>query len=408
MLGMHRSGTSAVTRVVNLLGADLGSQLLDPQEDNKQGFWEHVQAVEIHEELLAELDRNWHDIREMPVDWLEHPASQRALDRIVELIRSDLSASPLWAVKDPRMCRLAPLWLMALQRLGIRATVLIVVRDPREVARSLNERDGWSYAHSYYMWAQHVLEASRTAEGVSRSVISYDDLMSDWARAMARVGAELKIEWPKAIEVARPEVENFINPGDRHHRAGEYRHDLPGAALPPPILMELYGAFQEIAASRADWSSVIPLDQRYRESVSIYAQLIDELTCKLSKLEDVAIERMEHINGLVAHRDQLVLEKNYYEGISLERLEHIRRLDEEAVERQGKLETELATIRSAVPILQSERDGLTEKVQHLEELTRGLEVHLERLRALTRDRKWLLRRIWRQTVRQPDGPDDYV
>ena len=70
ILGMHRSGTSALARVVNLLGAQLGSRLLEPQTGiNKQGFWEHADVVSGHEALLGDLDSAWYDVRALPGDW---------------------------------------------------------------------------------------------------------------------------------------------------------------------------------------------------------------------------------------------------------------------------------------------------------------------------------------------------
>ena len=53
VLGMHRSGTSAVTRVLNLLGAELGDDLMPAGSDNPGGFWEYRGVVELHERLLA-------------------------------------------------------------------------------------------------------------------------------------------------------------------------------------------------------------------------------------------------------------------------------------------------------------------------------------------------------------------
>ena len=71
VLGMHRSGTSAVTRVANLLGADLSEHLIAPAPDNPSGFWEHADAVKINEDLLEGLGRTWYDMREMPRGWME-------------------------------------------------------------------------------------------------------------------------------------------------------------------------------------------------------------------------------------------------------------------------------------------------------------------------------------------------
>src|SRR6185312_12242151 len=75
VLGMHRSGTSAVTRVLNLLGADLGSRLVAPAADNPAGFWEHADAVKINDDLLQALGRTWYDMRDMPANWLESDAA---------------------------------------------------------------------------------------------------------------------------------------------------------------------------------------------------------------------------------------------------------------------------------------------------------------------------------------------
>ncbi len=98
VLGMHRSGTSAATRVINLLGADLGHDLLPTAGDNPRGFWEHRAIVEIHEELLAALDRSWHDVRSMPENWLSSEPASIARDKLVNLLGKEFSDRDLWAV----------------------------------------------------------------------------------------------------------------------------------------------------------------------------------------------------------------------------------------------------------------------------------------------------------------------
>ena len=59
VLGMHRSGTSALTRILNLLGVDLGSKLMPASPENEAGYWEHAEIVRIHDELLGELGTSW-------------------------------------------------------------------------------------------------------------------------------------------------------------------------------------------------------------------------------------------------------------------------------------------------------------------------------------------------------------
>ncbi|MFW6206976.1 MAG: hypothetical protein ACOC5J_03485, partial [Gemmatimonadota bacterium] len=69
VLGPHRSGTSAVARVLNLLGTDLGANMLPPKFDNRHGYWEHQTVFELHERLLSKAGSAWHEYRPMPAGW---------------------------------------------------------------------------------------------------------------------------------------------------------------------------------------------------------------------------------------------------------------------------------------------------------------------------------------------------
>ena len=75
ILGMHRSGTSAFARAINLLGAYIGrsDQLMPSQEDNPNGFWEHMAFYSFHERLLGFLSRSWDCVLPMPDEWWKNP-----------------------------------------------------------------------------------------------------------------------------------------------------------------------------------------------------------------------------------------------------------------------------------------------------------------------------------------------
>ena len=49
VVGMHRSGTSALTRVLNLLGAELGEGLMAPAPGNPGGFWEKREVADLND-----------------------------------------------------------------------------------------------------------------------------------------------------------------------------------------------------------------------------------------------------------------------------------------------------------------------------------------------------------------------
>src|SRR5437016_6521332 len=85
--GMHRSGTSATARVVNLLGADIASDLLPAVAGvNDRGFWESETTFGIHDQLLNRLGSSWDDPFPLAEGWLASGAAQWAKGLILAQI----------------------------------------------------------------------------------------------------------------------------------------------------------------------------------------------------------------------------------------------------------------------------------------------------------------------------------
>ncbi|MHC5048661.1 MAG: glycosyltransferase, partial [Planctomycetota bacterium] len=230
ILGMHRSGTSALARVVNLLGAHLGSRLLEPQTGvNEQGFWEHADVFSGHEALLADLDSAWYDVRPLPVNWEDGTAARRLEQNLDQLLESDFSAHPLIAVKDPRLCRFIAPWRRVLRQAGRRAKFVLMLRDPEEVVRSLHRRDGFDHSTIRLMWLVYVLEAERATRDGPRSIVSYDELLADWETTVDRIAGELDLAWPVSPRSARPQVEQELRGDLRHHVSSEVDRDTADA-----------------------------------------------------------------------------------------------------------------------------------------------------------------------------------
>lgn len=118
VLGMHRSGTSALTRVLSLLGADLPSRLLESRPDCVRGYWESADITGIHDRVLACAGLGWDGVLPIPVSWWHSDAAHGFEREILDVLRRDFSASSLFIIKDPRICRLLPLWTALLTQFG--------------------------------------------------------------------------------------------------------------------------------------------------------------------------------------------------------------------------------------------------------------------------------------------------
>src|SRR3546814_13875772 len=97
----------------------------------------------------------------MPVDWTSHPQTRLCAQSIRRFVADELAGEPLWAAKEPRLCRLLPLWQQARKGLPLRLTAGIMVRNQLEVAASLAARDGWAYGHASLLWEPPLLEDER-------------------------------------------------------------------------------------------------------------------------------------------------------------------------------------------------------------------------------------------------------
>jgi hypothetical protein len=217
VIGMHRSGTSAFTRVLNLCGARLPESLMPPGERNPRGYFESQRIYQLHEEMLAEAGSAWDDLSPLPGAWLDSTLGPVWVERMADAMRAEFGDSRLVALKDPRIARLIPFWLRVLERAGYQPSFLIPVRSPLDVAASLSRAEGIPPAKSLLLWLGHLLAAERDTRGHRRSFVSYDGLIEDWRRIVARISDDLSIVFPRATTRAAAEIDSFLAAELRHH-----------------------------------------------------------------------------------------------------------------------------------------------------------------------------------------------
>jgi O-antigen biosynthesis protein len=219
VLGMHRSGTSALAGALRLVGADLGRNLMPATAFNPEGHFEHAEVVAHDERLLEALGSRWDDLRPLPGRWWERRALAGLDAERRELLRREFGASGLWAIKDPRMCRLLPGWTGAFQALDGDWRCVLIARDPREVARSLASRDGFTAWKSHVLYLDHMLAAERSTRDRPRAFITYEELLEDGPAALRRIGQELDLGWSARVTAESARLQAFLRPRLRHHTA---------------------------------------------------------------------------------------------------------------------------------------------------------------------------------------------
>ncbi len=227
VLGMHRSGTSAITRLLKTLGADPGSNLLasDP-ELNKKGYWENLRLIDLHDAILDTMGSAWYDFRPYPDKWWLERDIRSFFPKTMEILEQDFKSHNLMLIKDPRISRLLPYWLGFLEQSGGSAKCVIVMRNPLEVAKSVGSRDQFSVVTSLYLWMVYTLESEYYSRGLPRTVVKYETTLNDSNSIVDQLTAELKIDWPINPDKVRKTIDSDLDTSLRHHQNPEKPEDI--------------------------------------------------------------------------------------------------------------------------------------------------------------------------------------
>lgn len=221
VLGMHRSGTSALTGALTLLGATAPQSLMKAGFDNERGYFESSAIMALNDAILESAGSFWNDWRGFNPRWRETRTASDFADRALAVLDAEFAGASLIALKDPRTCRFADFWFSVLQRGGYDCRVLIPVRNPIEVAASLHTRDGMPAPLGLLVWLRHVLEAEHSSRGVQRHILMWADLLNDWRHVLDDCERALGLAWPRRSDFVDQELAEFLSPGMRHHEADD-------------------------------------------------------------------------------------------------------------------------------------------------------------------------------------------
>jgi hypothetical protein len=256
VLGMHRSGTSVAAGVLSLLGITLPATPMPPTPDNPKGYFESRKLQRFHDLVLADLGSSWDDWRSIDAARRLSPGADDIFSRAVELLNSEFLHAHAFVLKDPRVCRMAGLWLDVFAACAVTPLVVMPFRHPSEVAGSLARRDGMAPDQALLIWLRHVLEAERLSRGCRRAALDMDEVMGDWRGAFGRIGAQLGIDWTAAIAAAGDAIDAFVDPGLRRApRSSEAQ-----AGLLPALAGEVYDAMLALRSDPQDGAAIAALD----------------------------------------------------------------------------------------------------------------------------------------------------
>ncbi len=382
ILGMHRSGTSALAGVLVRLGATAPRSLMPPSNDNPRGYWESDPIRCFHDRLLASAGSRWKDWDRFNPGWLESPASQPLLDEFGELIVQEFGTAPLFILKDPRICRFVHVCLRGLEPLNIAPKVIMPVRNPLEVASSLNARDKLTIERALLAWLRHVLDAEVETRHLPRCVVTFESLMQDWRATVADIATALDLKWPKWSTGVEMDIDDFLANELRHHRVPEETLYVRTGLY--QWIGDTYRALKQLATDPSNaeqiYETLDDVRNRFNAGTSIFGTVARAQENQTDALLVSVAELKKANQTLSAARDSLDSARERLQGLLASSEQSLKALRAESEQSRATLENEIDRLR-AEAVARTEQEAQTqrrhdEEQQTLKERIRELDASL--------------------------------
>ena len=209
VLGMHRSGTSAISGELSKLGCFMGRKLFKAQSGvNEKGFFENSEIVKINEYVFDTLRSSWDD----PLFHITtgqtslNQGLEKYKDRAVQLIKSEYKSQPFWGMKDPRTSILIDFWQSVFNCLDMHPKYIVMVRHPAEVYMSLRKRDSFSVDKALILWVCYTLYSLKYYNESDYAIVTFETLMDPKSQVVANTLDKL---FP-GNTIDKPETASFI------------------------------------------------------------------------------------------------------------------------------------------------------------------------------------------------------
>jgi len=356
VLGMHRSGTSALSGVLDILGVNMGKELMPASSDNQKGFFENRLIKEFNENILSKhLNTTWYDINLLPNQWAEAKNLEPLYQEAKNIILNDYSDSDIFGIKDPRMSIFLPFWEKIFIELNINLKIIIPYRNPIEVANSLKKRNKFTFERSFVLWVRYMMESERNSRNYPRVLITFDQLLSNSLKSIETLKKGLDISFPKELKDVENNIIIFLDNNLKNNiSSNELSTDIP------VFLANLNLFFIQMIQDDSNSFPVKKIDKIYKkyQKYSQYFNHSQEYIHQLKELEVklfFEIQKRDHIikernqlveqvtqnkNSVLAKRDEVISSKNQLlkdKDDAIARREAIIQSKNEAIDKRDKV-----------------------------------------------------------------------
>lgn len=225
ILGMQRSGTSAVAGSLAHLGVCLGSEsdFFPADANNSEGYFEQRSMTAMCQKALSFYQMHAGASRCLPANWQAYPQADLLVKELGALLVRNFEDRPLWGFKQPLAGILYPLFRAVFEELGLRPQIVICVRNPLEIRES---EAGWVYgsgirqmaplgSRAVGIWLNSMIGALKLADPLQHSFAVYSRFIEDPRATLREIVANRRgwsptsEQWSSSIASVQPKLKRI-------------------------------------------------------------------------------------------------------------------------------------------------------------------------------------------------------
>jgi hypothetical protein len=242
VLGMHRSGTSALAGLLAQAGFSAPQDLMPATPANPKGYWESLAIYAANQNLLASINSHWSSSMPVASEWIYSDSAREWRSKLADALAVSFADADLPIIKDPRFCLLLAGLEPWFQSGLIDCAFLIPIRHPFEVANSLQESEKLGHVEALRLWSQSIFLSDLATQAYPRLYLGFDAIIDSPDQVLDACLGFVKASLPGCRLPDRRDVpaagsgnggdavSGFINPSLRRQRPVLRPNQLPLAS----------------------------------------------------------------------------------------------------------------------------------------------------------------------------------
>ncbi|MCR9195028.1 MAG: hypothetical protein NXH88_09865 [Hyphomonas sp.] len=354
VLGMHRSGTSALTRTLNILGLSVPNTLIKNNSSNVKGHWESLPLSQLNDEYLRLGGLVWSDWRLGNLDRIRAKNRREFQSDLKALLSAEFPADRPAVLKEPRIVRIADEYLEFFKTEEIPVNAIIPVRNPLEVIQSLVTRNDMDRLDAALLWLRNVLEAVDASADVKRVFFTYDRFLQSPVEVLSSVAARLGFEFPIALSVVENDIADFISHGLRHHEFETV--DVAHDPITQYWINDVYLALRLLCND--------PLNEMALQTLSRIKSEFDSADPVLEAITQSFVKKERDLRTEQEKQSKLLIDARETTK------QHLDKSEANLISIRG----ELGSVRQALQISESERASLKEELTSIYDKLQAIDI----------------------------------